>query len=696
MIKKYILFIFLLITYSSFSQKPDNTELEKMYFHAFDIEQTFPDSSLKIYEKVISITKNNPNNKYVAYTYVRLSYLMYSKESDLAKRLEVNLKAAKIFQTIQDTVNYIVQYQTISVILAQLGRNEESLYYSQEVLKYGKLTNNSNLIIIASCSIADCYCWKKRSDTAVFILENLKIHPPSNTSLSDLGAIYQNLGNSYFNLANDNGNLKNYNYAIVNTKKAIDIFSKLENKEFDIAYLYGLIGASNMALGNYVESETNYKFALNIFETNQMLVDLEPIYNEIIQLYIKKEDKNKAMYYLAKHDSISRAIFNNENIQSVSEMKIQFETEKKESENKLLQTENLLSVKTIKQQKIISIFIITSLLIVSILALFIFRGLKKQRKANRIISEQKLIVEKQKEIVDEKNIQLNQQNEEISTQRDEIEAQRDEIEVQRDLVTEQKEHIEEIHKDLTDSINYAERIQRSFLATKELLDDNLKEYFVFFQPKDVVSGDFYWAGKLNNGDFALVTADSTGHGVPGAIMSILNISSIEKAVEQGHCKSSEILNHTRNSIIERLKKDGSLEGGKDGMDASLICFDFANLKLTYSAANNPIWVVREKEIIELNPDKMPLGKHDKDMIPFTQHDFQLFKNDLIYTFTDGLPDQFGGPKDKKFMYKQFKEILLQNCQKPMLEQKNAIETAFNEWKGLSEQIDDVTVLGIRI
>jgi serine phosphatase RsbU (regulator of sigma subunit) len=216
-----------------------------------------------------------------------------------------------------------------------------------------------------------------------------------------------------------------------------------------------------------------------------------------------------------------------------------------------------------------------------------------------------------------------------------------------------------------------------------------------FQPKDVVSGDFYWASKLNNGNFALATADSTGHGVPGAIMSLLNITSLEKAIETLN-NPSDILNSTRKTIIERLKKDGSAEGGKDGMDASLISFDLKNKKLTYSAANNPIWIVREKQLLEFAPDKMPVGKHDKDSISFTQNEISLQKGDVIYALTDGMPDQFGGPKGKKFLYKQLKELLISISSESMEIQKQKLSEALNNWKGDMEQVDDITLIGIRV
>jgi len=270
------------------------------------------------------------------------------------------------------------------------------------------------------------------------------------------------------------------------------------------------------------------------------------------------------------------------------------------------------------------------------------------------------------------------------------------IKEQKNKAEKQRDEIEEAHKEITDSINYAERIQRSFLATDELLNKNLGEYFVFFQPKDVVSGDFYWAGELSNGNFAMVNADSTGHGVPGAIMSILNISSIEKAIDKGLTSPVDIFNDTRKTIIERLKKDGSQEGGKDGMDASIICFDFKNNKFTYTAAQNPIWVIRNGEVIQIKGEKMPVGKHDMDSIPFVGGEFEIEKGDKIYTLTDGFQDQFGGPKSKKFMIKNMREYILSISHLPMKEQQQKISEVFLNWKGDLEQVDDVCIIGVKI
>jgi serine phosphatase RsbU (regulator of sigma subunit) len=259
----------------------------------------------------------------------------------------------------------------------------------------------------------------------------------------------------------------------------------------------------------------------------------------------------------------------------------------------------------------------------------------------------------------------------------------------------QKTKIEQKNKEMMDSITYSKRIQYSLLAKDIVLKGKFRQHFMYFQPKDIVSGDFYWVHDLSNGQFVLAIADSTGHGVPGAIMSMLNISCLNEAIiSEKLTQPKDILNYTRDKIIDHLMFD--TEGGKDGMDCSLLSFDMKNNVITYAGANNAVWIVREKEIIELNPDKMPVSKHQRDTVSFTQQTLQLQKDDMIYSFTDGIADQFGGPKGKKFMYKQLKQLLIGISGLSMKEQKEAIDSALNAWKGDLEQVDDITLMGIRV
>ncbi|MBK9192058.1 MAG: SpoIIE family protein phosphatase [Crocinitomicaceae bacterium] len=261
----------------------------------------------------------------------------------------------------------------------------------------------------------------------------------------------------------------------------------------------------------------------------------------------------------------------------------------------------------------------------------------------------------------------------------------------------QKTLIEEKQIEILDSINYAQRIQRALLATDEILNKNLPEHFVFFQPKDIVSGDFYWAAETENNKFLLITADSTGHGVPGAIMSMLNISALEKAVDSDKLyEPADVLNSARTKIISTLAKDGSAEGGKDGMDCSLIRFDFMKMEISFSGANDGIWIFRNGTMLEFEPDRMPVGKHLRDKIPFNQIEIPILKGDLIFMFTDGFADQFGGDKGKKFKYKSLKNVLIQNAHLSMNEQQQNLANVLQDWKGELEQVDDVCVIGIKI
>ncbi len=255
----------------------------------------------------------------------------------------------------------------------------------------------------------------------------------------------------------------------------------------------------------------------------------------------------------------------------------------------------------------------------------------------------------------------------------------------------QKEIIEEQKKEMVDSINYAKRIQYAFMAHEKLLQRNLPEHFILFKPKDIVSGDFYWATKKNNA-FYLAVCDSTGHGVPGAFMCLVNMSFLNEAIsERSMSAPNEILNHVRKQLIENLG------GGNDGMDAILMKFENNDngLKIEYAAANNEPILIRNNKVTVLPKDKMPVGKGEKTE-SFTLHTIDVQKGDTLYLLTDGIADQFGGPKGKKFKFKQLEEILLANHHLPIKEQKNVFEKAFNDWKGELEQVDDILLVGIKI
>ena len=244
------------------------------------------------------------------------------------------------------------------------------------------------------------------------------------------------------------------------------------------------------------------------------------------------------------------------------------------------------------------------------------------------------------------------------------------------------------------SINYAKRIQNTILPSKTSLDHLFDDYFVFYLPKDIVSGDFYWAQKFDQ-TIIWSAIDCTGHGVPGAFVSIVGNNTLIRATKEfGLRKPSEILDQQRELVLDTFKNEGH-QDVKDGMDLALVSLDTETLELEYAGANNPLIIIRDKKIIEIKADKQPIGEFVK-MVPFTNHKIDLQKGDCIYLYTDGFVDQFGGKKNKKFKSKPFKEMLIQMSHLPMNEQHTVLQKTLNEWRGDTGQVDDICIFGVRI
>ncbi len=262
---------------------------------------------------------------------------------------------------------------------------------------------------------------------------------------------------------------------------------------------------------------------------------------------------------------------------------------------------------------------------------------------------------------------------------------------EKNKVEEKNRIIEIKQKEILDSITYAENIQRTLLANHDFVNETIPESFVFFKPKDIVSGDFYWATKVDD-LFYLAVCDSTGHGVPGAFMSLLNISFLNEAInEKNIYEPQKVFDHVRQRLIDNISQNGR----KDGMDGILLCFNMKKNSISYAASNNAPILISGGELTHLPMDKMPIGSGDRNE-PFKQFDIPYKKGDMLYVFTDGYADQFGGPKGKKFMTKQLQEILFENYKAPLGEQEKMIRTAFEKWKGDLEQVDDVCIIGIRL
>jgi serine phosphatase RsbU (regulator of sigma subunit) len=342
-------------------------------------------------------------------------------------------------------------------------------------------------------------------------------------------------------------------------------------------------------------------------------------------------------------------------------LETKYETEKKELQITNQTFEIEAKEKQNQQKSLIILFGTLALLGTGFFAVMAFINFRKAKKANLIIENQKM-----------------------------------EVELKNEEITHQKDLVDEKQKEIIDSINYAKRIQQAVLTGEDVWNKISKEYFILFKPKDIVSGDFYWAYNTPNNRSIFCLADCTGHGVPGGFMSMLGNSFLnEIVVENKIFKADQILNKLRSKIIHALEQKGGTQQ-KDGMDMSLCVWNKLDNTLEFAGANNPLWLLRGKELQEYKADKMPIGLYLETETPFSSVTIQLQAGDIIYLSTDGYADQFGGPKGKKLKYKPLIESLIKNSALPMAEQKNILDSTFNDWMHKHDQVDDVSLIGVKV
>ncbi|MBU8893265.1 MAG: response regulator [Bacteroidales bacterium] len=277
----------------------------------------------------------------------------------------------------------------------------------------------------------------------------------------------------------------------------------------------------------------------------------------------------------------------------------------------------------------------------------------------------------------------------IMKQGDKIAEQKHKIIIQHKIVRKQNKKIE-------DSILYAKRIQSAVLPPNRFIQHLLAEHFIFYKPRDIVSGDFYWTKQVDDKIY-IAAADCTGHGVPGALMSMLGITFLNEIINKNpNIHANEILNELRIHIISSLRQTGSTGESRDGLDIALCIINHKNKSLEYSGANNPLYLIRNNALIETKPDRMPIGIHRRAKESFQNNILKLQNNDLVYIFSDGFVDQFGGKDGRKFLSSNFKNLLIENNSKSLNEQKILIEQTFNNWKGERKQLDDILIIGFKI
>jgi serine phosphatase RsbU (regulator of sigma subunit) len=596
-------------------------------------------------------------------------------------------QAAEIQKKIGHKKGLVISNNNIANLLYESGKILQALDLFRETLRIQEGLNDSPGLSALLNNIAESYLFICDTTSAEIYLKRALASAIKGGNKAGMAQELQNIGV----LANHRGQKK---YALICLKKALALRQEIgdvngvcksklnmaniliKEKDFrkvklyldevetyvsktdnlNIKYLFhSCYGQYLTEINDPKNAELHLEEALKYTRASNSIQDESKVIASLFKLYSTYKNDAKELSLYRRNSEISKILNSSEIRRNAIRKNYEYEYSKKEQDFKIeqaLKDEKSRSEK--RKQKFITYGISLILILTLIFSVFIFKAFKISKQKNVIISTQKQEVEKQKHFIEEKQ------------------------------------------KEIVDSINYAKRIQNTLLANDEIITKNLPQHFILFKPKDIVSGDFYWANSVvteNLDLFFIASCDSTGHGVPGAFMSLLNTNFINEAINEKHIyEPNKVFNYVRKRLINSISK----ESQKDGFDGILVCIDKKNNTITYSAANNtPILISIEKEINKLPCDKMPVGKGEREL-DFNLYTINFKPGDWLYLYTDGFADQFGGPNGKKYKYKPLNEFLISIHELPPKQQSQKLNQKFEDWKGDLEQVDDVCVVGFQL
>ncbi|MFH2144062.1 MAG: tetratricopeptide repeat protein, partial [Bacteroidota bacterium] len=618
------------------------------------------DESIECYQKAldINILLKNDTNIAASYNFIGM---IYEGRADYEKSLIFYDKALDINKRLNYLPSLANNYNNIGMIYFNYGKYDEAIEHYLEAIKIDSILNRFNNLAIDYNNLALAYFYMGDMDVALPLFRRAVKIDLEISNKSSIAPFINNIGLIFFKK-------EEYDSALFYFHEAIDLSIKLNNIRDAATYQINLGVTYALKLGEFQKGYDMYEKCLEICRANNYLDLVQITYQAYYKTYKKQGNYKKAFEYYEMYSDVKDSIFNEQSQKALEQYRAKYETEKKEKEIELLKKDQ-------KIRNIILYAISGGFLLFLILMIIVFRAYRLKKQAFNLIKMQK-------EEIQEKNEELNQQNEEIATQRDEIERQKDQL-----LKT---------NNQMTDSIRYAKKIQKAVLAPEEHVTKSLPEHFILFLPRDIVSGDFYWATEQGD-DKIFAAVDCTGHGVPGAFMSMLGIAFLNEIVNKDtSLDAHEILNKLKQYVINSLHQTGRDGEAQDGMDIALCIINEKKKIMHYAGANNPLWILRNNEIIEYSADKMPIGIFHKANVSFTNHKIPILSEDKIYIFSDGYNDQFGGPNNRKFGKTGLKNKLIEIQSQSMAKQKNILNKTFNEWIESNSQIDDVLVMGIKI
>jgi tetratricopeptide (TPR) repeat protein len=562
--------------------------------------------------------------------------VLYKRKGNTSKALDYYYKSLKLKEEIGDSLGMGNSCSNLGSLYVDNGDTVNGLKYNLRALRIREQIRDRSGM--ASSYMALGLYYSKLPDfinAEINFRKALRIEEELGDEEGIAIASY-NIGGFYFKQ-------KKFTEAEKLFQRALDISIKNSDPE-GLAVCYKSLGEIKYLKGMKKEALQYYENSYKAARESNSIEIIYPAAEELSKLYEELGDYKKALAMQRESILLKDSVFNTENLKKLASTELKYQHEK---ETLLLQNEQqkreALAEAENHKKNIIIICSALFLIAVGFFAFILYKRLQENKK-------QKYVIEQQ-------------------------------------------------NKEIVDSIKYAQRIQNTLLTGESFISEHVSENFILFKPKDIVSGDFYWGTvsqhpTLNTQLFYLAVCDSTGHGVPGAFMSLLNIGFLNEAVnEKSISDPDKVFNYTREKLINSISK----EGQKDGFDGILLRIEKNNdgAKVHYAAANNKSIVISDGKLVELKNDRMPVGKGEKED-SFSLYEISLKKGDIIYMFTDGFADQFGGLEGKKFKYKQLNELLLHCSREEMSKQKNMLETEFTIWKNNLEQVDDVCVIGIKV
>jgi len=611
---------------------------------------------LKYAEELIQLAELENDSRYLFSGYLQRGEY-HKKMGELELALENYFKAVDIAVDSKNIKNEGIAYISIADVYAMTENFANAEQYYDKSIQILRSTNDSIALASALLNEGDTYYSMGKYEEA---LRNFEESGPIFKKLNYLVGTAYNLGNVGMIYAKQGKDTQ----AKQNINEAIGILEELQDY-YPISVYLTIMSDIYLKQNDFTAALDYSNRSLELATAYRLKEQIGDAYLQLSNLHEQAGNLREALDYYKNHILYRDSIRNIEAVQQMADLRTDFEVAQKQIEVDLLTQKR-------ENQQVINILAGVASVLIILLAIGIYR---------RYI------------FIKKTNVKIKAQRDEIQSQRDEVEAQRDLLETHRDLVVVQKNEIIE-------SINYARRIQSAMLPTETYFSELLKENFILYKPRDIVSGDFYWIKRVNK-FIVLAAADCTGHGIPGAFMSMLGMSYLNEIVLRREITQADvILNELRNQIKYSLRQYGKRDESKDGIDMALCVVDLERMKLQYAGANSPLYLIKKTrgkpELKEIKADLMPLGYYQSKDKSFVNHDIKLDTGDAFYLFSDGFTDQKGGKDNKKFLSKNFKNLLLKIYDQPMIDQKEILEETLSEWMGDHSQIDDILVIGVRV